>query len=37
MYMHQVEPWLDTTGWGTTWPTLKDRDPDPDCHAALIL
>jgi len=30
MYMHQVEPWLDATGWGATWPSLKDRDPDPD-------
>lgn len=28
--MRQVEPWLDTTGWGATWPVLKDRDPDPD-------
>jgi len=30
--MRQVEPWLGATGWGTTWPTFKDRDPDPDCH-----
>ena len=30
MYMCQIEPWLDSTGWGTTWPSLKDRDPDPD-------
>jgi hypothetical protein len=28
MYMRQVEPWLDATGWGATWPTLTDRDPD---------
>jgi hypothetical protein len=26
-YMRQVEPWLDATGWGTTWPSLKDREP----------
>jgi hypothetical protein len=30
MYMRQIEPWLDATGWGTTWPSLKARDPDPD-------
>ena len=30
MYMRQVEPWLDATGWGTAWPLLKNRDPDPD-------
>jgi hypothetical protein len=28
MYMRHVEPWLDATGWGTTWPSLKDRYPD---------
>jgi hypothetical protein len=28
MYMHQVELWLDATGWGATWPSLADRDPD---------
>ena len=26
-YMRQVEPWLDATGWGNTWPSLKDREP----------
>lgn len=30
MYMRQIEPWLNATGWGTTWPSLQDRDPDPD-------
>ena len=30
MYMHHIEPWLDGTGWGTSWPSLQDRDPDPD-------
>jgi hypothetical protein len=29
MYMCQVEPWLDATGWGVTWPSLEDRNPDP--------
>jgi len=29
VYMRQVEPWLDATGWGTTWPSLSDREPDP--------
>lgn len=27
VYMRQVEPWLDATGWGTQWPFLGDRDP----------
>jgi len=27
MYMRQVEPWLDATGWGTMWPALGDREP----------
>jgi hypothetical protein len=27
LYMYQVEPWLDVTGWGATWPSLADRDP----------
>ena len=35
MYMRQIEPWLDATGWGTTWPSLKDRDPDPDSEPPL--
>ena len=26
-YMRQVEPWLDGTGWGKVWPSLKDREP----------
>ena len=30
IYMRQVEPWLDATGWGTSWPLLEGRDPDPD-------
>ena len=29
-YMRAVEPWLDLTGWGTSWPPLNDRDPEPD-------
>ena len=28
MYMRQVEPWLDATGWGATWPSLEDREPE---------
>ena len=28
-YMRQVEPWLDKTRWGTQWPSLSNRDPDP--------
>ena len=28
--MRQVEPWLDATGWGTSWPLLEGRDPNPD-------
>ena len=28
-YMRQVEPWLDETGWGTQWPSLSNKDPDP--------
>lgn len=31
MYMRQIEPWLDATGWGKTWPSLNDKDPDPEC------
>ena len=30
MYMCHIEPWLDSTRWGTMWPSLQDRDPDPD-------
>ena len=30
LYMHQIEPWLDETGWGSSWPLLRDRDPCPD-------
>ena len=30
IYMRQVEPWLDATGWGTSWPSLEGQDPDPD-------
>ena len=37
MYMRQVEPWLDATGWGTAWPLLKDRDPDPDREPATSV
>lgn len=29
-YMRRVEPWLDDTGWGATWPTVSNRVPDPD-------
>lgn len=35
MYMRQIEPWLNATGWGTTWPSLQDRDPDPDQEPPL--
>ena len=27
--MRQVEPWLDITGWGATWPSLQSREPEP--------
>ena len=27
LYMCHVEPWLDATGWGTAWPSLRDREP----------
>jgi hypothetical protein len=30
LYMRQIEPWLDATGWGASWPMLRDRDPCPD-------
>ena len=30
LYMRQIEPWLDATGWGASWPSLIDRDPCPD-------
>ena len=31
LYMRHIEPWLDATGWGTTWPSLEDRYPeDPE-------
>jgi hypothetical protein len=30
LYMRQIEPWLDATGWGASWPLLRDRDPYPD-------
>jgi hypothetical protein len=29
IYMRQVEPWLDATGWGTTQPSLGGRYPEP--------
>jgi hypothetical protein len=35
LYMRQVEPWLDQTGWGTTWPLLEDTYPDPGCELPL--
>ena len=28
-YMCMIEPWLDQTGWGTMWPSLEDREPNP--------
>ena len=34
LYMRQVEPWLDSTGWGTSWPSLSSRDPTPDLAQA---
>ena len=30
LYMRHIEPWLDETGWGASWPSLGDRDPYPD-------
>lgn len=30
MYMRYIEPWLDGTGWGKSWPSLHDRDPAVD-------
>jgi len=27
LYMRLVEPWLDATGWGATWPSLGNREP----------
>ena len=30
LYMRQIKPWLDATGWGASWPLLRDRDPCPD-------
>lgn len=36
MYMRQVEPWLDATGWGATWPSLEDREPeDQGCDPSI--
>ena len=36
MYMRYVEPWLDRTGWGKSWPLLEDKEPeayqDPDTN-----
>jgi hypothetical protein len=34
-YMRQVEPWLDAAGWGSTWPSLANRYPDPEPGAPL--
>ena len=28
-YMRQVEPWLDATGWGASWPSFTHRIPEP--------
>ena len=25
-YMRQIEPWLDGTGWGMSWPSFGDRE-----------
>jgi hypothetical protein len=30
MYMRQVEPWLDATGWGSTLPSLEVKYPDSE-------
>jgi hypothetical protein len=30
LYMRHIEPWLDRTGWGASWPLLSNRDPHPD-------
>lgn len=27
-YMRLIEPWLDQTGWGTTWPSLNHMEPN---------
>ena len=36
IYMRQVEPWLDGTGWGTSWPSLRCQDPDPDSEPVAL-
>lgn len=30
IYMRHIEPWLDETGWGKSWPSLEDREPEAD-------
>jgi hypothetical protein len=30
LYMRDVEPWLDETGWGATWPSLSGKYQEPD-------
>lgn len=30
IYMRYIEPWLDGTGWGKSWPSLGDREPGAD-------
>jgi hypothetical protein len=31
IYMRSIEAWLDSTGWGKSWPSLSNRDLNPDC------
>jgi hypothetical protein len=30
MYMRHIEPGLNTTGWGSTWPSIQDKYPEPE-------
>lgn len=31
LYMRETEQWLNSSNWGSSWPTsLKSRDPNPD-------
>jgi hypothetical protein len=30
MYMRPIEPWLDRTGWGNSWPSLQHMEPESE-------
>jgi len=30
LHMREIDEQLDRAGWGSSWPSLKDRDPEPD-------